>query len=236
MKLAPVLVACSFILIACADPPEPTDESLQNSQTDVAQDVAEVVCEAGGAIRVLDPRVRAQPDGLHVRVEVSLDGPVQLDGLWLDEPVQPGRTDVVTLNPPGTLTLACWPVSQLESSSFEPDRAELAVLDPDGVYVSDQLECLPGDETAGWTVDFDENGPDIEPPITPLEAEAALRRLEPGDLVARAGYPEGGDDHIAVVRGGRTIAVMLFFHGQDGIESYDGGICKSEAVLPPGIE
>lgn len=231
-----MLVASSVMLITCADPPGPYDEDPQNGQPVAAPDVAEIVCEPDGVIRVLRPTVDVRPDGVHVHVDVRLDEPVVIDGLWLGPRVQPGETDLITINPPGRLTLACWPVSQLESSAFEPEKAELEVLDPQGLYVSEELRCLPGDDTAGWTVDFDERGPDVEPPITPEEAEAVLSRLEPGDRVTYAGYPEQPGEHIAVVRDGRTIALMLFFHGRDGIESYDGGICEGEAVLPPGIE
>jgi hypothetical protein len=218
--------------VACADPPDPADQRPLSDQPTAVADIAEVVCEADGAIRLLEPSVRVRPDGLHVRVEVSLDEPVHLDGPWLDEPLQPGATDVVTVNPPGPLTLACWPVSQLESSSFEPERAELEILDPDGIYVSEELECLPGDDTAGWTTDWVPPGPDRDPPVTPAEARSVLEGLEPGDALAYAGYPERPGDQIAVERGDRTIAIMSFYRDGDTVDSGDGGICEREAVLP----
>jgi hypothetical protein len=231
LKVIPALVVGSMILIGCADPPEPTDEGPPNEPATVP-DVAEIVCEDDGVIRLLEPSVRAQPDGLHLRVEVSLDEPVQLDGPWLDEPFQPGATDFVTVNPPGQLTLACWPISQLDSSSFEPERAELEILDPEGIYVSEELECLPGDDTAGWTTDWVPPGPDRDPPVTLAEARAVLERLEPGDVVAYAGYPERPGEHIAVERDDRTIGIMLFHRDGDTVDSGDGGICEGEAVLP----
>ena len=237
MRLASVLVASSMMLVACADPPDPGDQRPLSDQPAAVADVAEIVCEANGAIRLLEPSVRVQPDGLHVRLKVSLDEPVQLDGARLDEPLKPGATDVVTVNPPGPLTLACWPISQLESSSFEPERVELEVLDPDGIYVSEELECLPGDEQgAAWTTDYGAQGPDIDPPITPEQAKAVLQGLEPGDLVSCTGYPERPGDRIAVTRGGRTIASMFFSHEPDGIDSHAGEICAGEPVFPPVIQ
>lgn len=234
MKLVPAFVASLIVMGACGDAPAPI-EGPPNGVGTPLPEVVEIVCEDDGVIRLLQPSIAIQLDGLHVHIDVRIDEPVLVDGLWLDEHVRPGESDLVTINPPGPLALACVPVSQLESSSFEPQRTELEVLDPDGIYVSEELECLPGDETAGWTTDFDEHGPDIEPPITPEQAESVLRRLEPGDQVTYAGYPERPGKHIAVTRDGRTIAVMLFFHGQHGIESYDGGICEGEAVLPVGL-
>ena len=50
------------------------------------------------------------------------------------------------------------------------------------------------------------------------------------------GYPEDHPREIAVVRNGRTIAVMNFMHDGQELDSYDGGICEGEAVLPPGVE
>jgi hypothetical protein len=225
-----------MMLVACAEAPSPGNQGPLYGQPAAIRDVAQVVCEADGRIRLLEPSVRAQPDGLHIRVDVSLDEPVQLDGPWLDEPLQPGAADVVTVNPPGPLKLACWPVSQLESSSFEPERAELEILDPEGIYVSEELECLPGDEPGAWTTDYGAQGPDIEPPITPAQAEAVLDGLEPGDLVTHAGYPKRPGDRIAVTRDGRTITSMLFSHEPDGIDSHAGEICAGEAVLPPVIQ
>jgi hypothetical protein len=194
------------------------------------------VCEPNGVIRLARPSVTVQRDGLHVHVDVRMDEPVLVDGLWVDGQVQPGKNDLVTVNPPGTLTLACWPVSQLESSSFEPERAELEVLDPEGIYVSEELECLPGDDPGAWTTDFDEHGADVEPPITPEQAEAVLSRLEPGDLVTYTGYPERPGKRIAVTRGGRTIASMVFSHTPDGIDALDGEICSVEAAIPPLVQ
>ena len=171
-----------------------------------------------------------------MHVDVSLDEPVRVDGLWFDREVQPGGTDLVTVNPPGALRLACWPVSQLESSSFLPEEEELEVIDPAGIYVNEELECLPGDDPGAWTSEFDEHGPDVEPPITPEQAEAVLSRLEPGDLVTYTGYPERPGKRIAVTRDGRTIASMLFSHEPGGIDSHAGEICAGEGVYPPLIQ
>jgi hypothetical protein len=236
VKLAPIFVASLIVMAACADAPAPSDEGPPNGVGTPLPDVAEIVCEPDGVMRLRQPSVSVQPDGLHVHVDVSLKEPVHVDGLWLDEEVQPGETDLVTINPPGKLTLACWPVSQLDSSSFEPERAELEVLDPDGVYVSEELECLPGDDPGAWTTDFDEHGPDIEPPIMPEQAEAVLSRLEPGDLVTYTGYPERPGKRIAVTRDGRTIASMVFSHEPGGIDAHDGEICSVDAAIPPVIQ
>ncbi len=71
-----------------------------------------------------------------------------------------------------------------------------------------------------------------DPPVTPTEARAVLERLEQGDVVAYAGYPERPGYQIAVERDGRTIAVMWFYRDGAGVDSDDGGICEGEAVLP----
>jgi hypothetical protein len=236
VKLAPAFVASLIVIGACADGPAPPEEGPPDVAGTPFPEVAELVCEADETTRILTPSVVVQADGLHVHVDVLLGEPAQIDGVWPHPRIRPGERDFVSSMPPGSYEIACWPVSKLDSASFEPTRRRIEILDPDDIYVTQELECLPGDETAGWTVDFDEHGPDVEPPITAEQAGTALRRLEPGDRVTHVGYPDRPDDHIAVVRDGRTIAAMLFFHGQDGIESYAGGVCASEAVLPPGIE
>ena len=117
-----------------------------------------------------------------------------------------------------------------------PEEEELEVIDPAGIYVNEELECLPGDDPGAWTSEFDEHGPDVEPPITPEQAEAVLSRLEPGDLVTYTGYPERPGKRIAVTRDGRTIASMLFSHEPGGIDSHAGEICAGEGVYPPLIQ
>lgn len=236
MRLVSAVVSGLIVMAACAEHPAPSDEGPPNGVGTPLPEVAEIVCEPDGVIRLARPSVTVQQDGVHVHVDVRMDEPVLVDGLWVDDQVQPGETDLVTVNPPGTLTLACWPVSQLDSSSFEPERAELEILDPGGVYVSEELECLPGDDPGAWTTDFDEHGPDVEPPITPEQAEAVLSRLEPGDLVTYTGYPGRTGKRIAVTRDGRTIASMVFSHEPDGIDAHDGEICSVEAAIPPLIQ
>jgi hypothetical protein len=232
MSAVRILVLGMLVVTACAEPLPPTD----SVPTGAPPSVAQLICEPDGRTRVVTPEARVQPDGIHVHVQVLLDEPVVLDGLWLDRRVGPGEADIVTLNPPGVIDVACWPVSQLDSESFEPVRVEIRMMDPNRIYVSEELDCLAGDDTAGWTTDFGARGPDIEPPITSMQAEAILSGLEAGDAVNYVGYPEDPLREIAVVRDGRTIAVMSFMHVGGELDSYDGGICEGEPILPPGIE
>ncbi len=95
---------------------------------------------------------------------------------------------------------------------------------------------MPGDDPGAWTTDYDEHGADVDPPITPEQAEAVLSRLKPGDLVTYTGYPGRPGKRIAVTRDGRTIASMVFSHTPDGIDALDGEICSVDAAIPPVIQ
>jgi hypothetical protein len=220
--------------IACAESPEPTDDGPPNGAGTPLPEVAEIVCEPDGATQVLTPEVVVQSDGVHIHVNVLLEEAAFLDGFrWvgIGPKIQPGERDLVTTDLPGSIDVACRPESQRDSESFEPGTAALDILDPEGLYVSEELECLPGDDTAGWTTDWAPPGPDRDPPVTPAEARSVLERLEPGDLVAYAGYPERPGYQIAVKRDERTIAIMWFYRDGETVDSDSGGICEGEAVF-----
>jgi len=221
--------------MACADPPEPTEEGPPNVPVTSLPEVAEVVCQADGATDVLTPEVVVQSDGVHVHVDVLLGEAVFLDGFrWVGTgpKIQPGERDLVTTDLPGSIDVACRAESERNSESFEPTTAVLDILDPEGLYVSEELACLPGDDTAGWTTDWAPPGPDRDPPVAPAEARSVLEGLEPGDVLAYAGYPERPGYQIAVERDDRTIAIMWFYRDGDTVDSDAGGICEREAVLP----
>ncbi len=80
-------------MTACADAPAPPDEGPPNSAGTPLPDVAEIVCEPDRDDPPGTAERPVQPDGVHVHVDVSLKEPVHVDGLLLDEEVQPGETD-----------------------------------------------------------------------------------------------------------------------------------------------
>ena len=84
-------------MAACAESPAPSDEGPPNGVGTPLPEVAEIVCEPDGVIRLARTSVTVQRDGLHVHVDVRMDEPVLVDGLWVDDQVQPGETDLVTI-------------------------------------------------------------------------------------------------------------------------------------------
>jgi hypothetical protein len=212
VKLAPLLVACSITLIACADPPEPIDEGPQNGQPEAAPDVAEIVCESDGSTTVLTPQVLAQPDGVHVHILSHLDEPAEIIDLGHD--VDPGETQWVSHAPPGTIETACNPFSHHDSGEAPP-TTPVEILDPDGLYLDGELEC--GFLGTVWSMTGDFAEAPREGLVAPLDdARAAIGGLGNSDEVRYAGYPSSGDRQVVVVRDGSVVASfdLVTFDGE----------------------
>jgi hypothetical protein len=135
-------------------------------------------------------------------VRSDLNEPASINGLGMD--VDPGVTESVTTTPPGRLAVACWPFS--EHGSQEPPTQMLTISDPEGLYVSSELECPPGDEGM-WGEVLDYASPVKGSYASPIDAAAThLRSLEPTDELRQAGYPEQQSTPVIVVRDGDVVA------------------------------
>lgn len=188
----------------------------------VAPDVARLTCD-GTRTTLETERVRPQADGVHILVtntaELSLS--LELRDLGGDNaPV--GKHEVVWPIAPGSLELRCLdPVlSAIPSGGY----ARLEIVDPDGLYVSTELECAT-DERVGWFYDYgtDATG-DPDPVAATLDGSEAIRET---DSVELAGYPDAEIQQVRVVRGGGVVAVFrLMGDGRGGWLIESGEACE----------
>jgi hypothetical protein len=212
--------ACGLLiagLVACgrgAGGPSP-------SASDVP-DVARVVCENKGT-NLVTPTVRPQPDGVHISIEdrTGQDVTFVVGDLGGDN----ASGEQVWPIPPGTAQVGCWGMEP------EPDLAEMEVVDPEGLYVSSELDCaeaVGGSGAAG--VSSSSGGSYGEPPegdprdpvvIAREFFEDAFGPLGPEDRVEPAGYPKAEIRQVRLVRAARTVAVAdyadaSFAGGEEG--------------------
>jgi hypothetical protein len=217
MRLSAVL-ACSVLLVACAEAAGPGGEGTPS--------VAEVVCEADGSTTVLTPEVLVQPDGIRVHLVSHLDEPAEIVGLGRD--VEAGETRWVSHAPPGTVDAACNPFSE-HGNGAEPTTTPIDIRDPDRLYLEGELEC--GFLNSEWimTGDFAEAPLDGIVPLS--EARASIKGLEPQDEVRYAGYPSSRDRNVVVVRDGDVIASFEFttFDGEEWVAASASG-CDGSGV------
>lgn len=187
---------------ACANEPSqgvPTGSS--------ATSTVRIVCEADGSTTLLTPEVQVRPDGFTLRVRSDLNEPASISGLGMD--VDPGVTESVMKHPPGRLGVACWPYSEHESLQEPPTRT-LTISDPEGLYVSAELECPAGDD-GQWGEVLDYASPIRGSYASPIHAAAAHldSGLRPSDELRKAGYPEQQSGPVIMVRDGDVVASVV---------------------------
>jgi hypothetical protein len=212
----------AFALAACGSgtPSAPEDEP-----DPLLPDLARVICEPDGT-RVETPSVKPQRDGLHIEVvnETGAHRTLSLltaDGGGMGTGTPPGTSTQIVALGPGTLSVAC------TDPAVEPEGGEtLEVVDEDGIWVSDRLDCpeqfssvadyVPG--ARGETSD-------------PLEAARKAVEgygLDPGDVFEPAGYPDAETVRVRLVRGGEPVAVVTLVDDGTGkwlVSTVDG--CSS---------
>ena len=149
------------------------------------------------------PRVRAQPDGVHVRVVSHFDEPASVNGWGFD--VDSGTSRWTFGMRPGVLETACWPFS--DHGNAEPrDRSRSRSWTRTGLFVDGELDCA-GCQSMGWVADYaTPAGCRARRRSRSRKLDAELAGLDPGDEVRYAGYPEDPDPSVIVVRDGRVIA------------------------------
>jgi hypothetical protein len=212
MKLtAPLFVVLVTALAAgCgqrATEPEPTTPAAEAASL---PDVAQIACEVNRA-RVLTARVRPQPDGLHLNVtndtgaELAFSVDSETGGQGASAPN--GSVDYVWSLPPGKLFVKC---TNEEADPSEVPGAELEVVDEEGLWVSTSLadSCAEASvSTADYGVGAEgEKGDPVDIARRLFEKQG----LEPGDVVERAGYPDGEESVVRVTRSGNVVATMSF--------------------------
>jgi hypothetical protein len=170
---------------------------------------ARITCDGATPI-ARTPVVLTQPDGVHVVLSNPTDETLSfsIERAPADSyeasvsSLEPGSTQLVLTQPPGHVEFWCSSAPK-EGQAGVAGIAGFEIVDPDGHYISPELECEGGSAygsgsayPAGTTGDRG----------TPIEvAEARLTGLEPDDVVEIAGYPDASLPVLRIVRDGRVV-------------------------------
>lgn len=214
MVIRTAAAAILAVVAACASPLESTGPTAS----------ASIRCDPSGTWAQVEA-VRARPDGVHLSIEntaersMSVYGQVDQDIRPLG-PVEAGTSEnVVTTMPPTAWRLLC-----LAGDAY-PDQdapwAELLVVDPDGVWVSDVLDCdVSTASHPDYVEDFEGGTPQGqtgEPESLAREGIAASGfPVLADDVLERAGYPESEPVHVRLVRDGRIMAIGSYHADGEG--------------------
>jgi hypothetical protein len=198
-----VLVAALWALFFIAGCGTPTDPAGTDDPTPEVPEVAQVECTKHG-IEILTPEVRPQSDGVHVHIENTSGG----DASFFFE--LGGRdasgTQILPI-PPGEEEIGC--VLELEDAG-KAKKDVLKVVDPEGLYVSDQADC-PGGSVGGEGGYLPQGARGEKGDPVEMTRRQFADDLQPGDEVRHAGYPDAEEPSVAIVRGDRTVLVQKFF-------------------------
>jgi hypothetical protein len=212
-----VAVAGSFALFSSFRPGGGEVAGGDDGSADAAE-VARISCD--GLDPVVDtPIVRTQPDGVHVRLSNPTDEFLSfsiVSGTIGDEitasGLEPGLTQLVLTVPPGRVRFSCSSAPE-EVQEATAGIAEFEVVDPDGNYVSAELQCDGGSgygSAAGYPAGT------VGDQGEPLEiAQRRLTGLEPDDVLERAGYSGAPFPIVRIVRHG-TIVGKVTLVADDG--------------------
>jgi hypothetical protein len=197
--------ALVLLLAACASPTDVAEE---------ATDVAVVRCEPSGTW-VQPAAVSVRSDGVRLSIDNRADRKLSVytriaGAIGPLTQVDVGVTDTVSTSRPGSWELLC-----LAGNAYPTEQSPwvgLEVVDPEGLWVSDVLECdVIAASHPDYAEDF-EGGTPAGQTGDPVElsrdsiAGAGFLVLE-DDVLERAGYPEAESVHVRVVRDGRVVAI-----------------------------
>jgi hypothetical protein len=179
--------------------------------------VADIVCDGTSTV-VLTPEVRPQPDGAHFRVDNRTGETLAFDIGTAGTSAEPGLHEIDGgkgwPEAPGTINVRC-----MELRHDGGDRSgyvTFTLLDSDGIWIPDQLDCPPGAGSFGGNTDYLSYDHGQMGQLLDL-ANAYLGHLvEPGDEVKQVGYPDADNPEVGVVRDGRVVVVAHYVHTKDG--------------------
>jgi hypothetical protein len=176
-----------------------------------APTVAVIECSGPGieGTRVLTPVVAAQPDGVHVEVRNTTDVDLGIDFATRGDNAGVGTTELVLDSPPGTEEALC--------ADTETDRGvpgvPFEIADPEGYWVPTDLV---GDACSVGNLDPAGTPEGIADPVE-AAADALGSRVERGDGLILAGYPEAAVEKVVILRrDGVPIASVAMFEGTAG--------------------
>jgi len=222
MRFAVILCMCALALAGCGaaagdgSAPEvtkPENSPVPASSREQAPDTARVVCERDKT-RLPTPGVRARPDGVHFEIENRLGKDtgysVEYSEGGVGDNAPKGESSHTVDFPPGEVRIGCYP-----SRNADPDYAKLTVLAGGSGYKPVELECPGGRAVTGMDGVNGDVGGVGEDPVAFVRRKLS-GRLEEGDVVEAAGYPESRKERsVRVVRDGRGIFTVSY-HREGG--------------------
>jgi hypothetical protein len=212
IRLAALLVALALALAGCGTAEEPADPA--EPATAAAAATAVVVCGADGA-SVATPEVAAGRNGVRVEIRNETDAErvvhVQSAGLVQGEGFPVGTHTRVWALPPGPATVTC---DETAGDPGEEDGAAFEVVDPDGLWVSTELDC---DEVSVAMPDYEAGTPGSKGEPADVVRSGTDVPLEESDVVEPAGYPGLEDAPVVrIVRDGRVVGTVTLMPTEDG--------------------
>lgn len=232
MRRSGFILALAVVTAGCGQAaPQPEGEPPVQEQP--LPDLAQIECEVNGA-RVLTPAVRPRADGVHLEVrnetgvELSFSAlSVEGAGRGSDAP-HPSVTYVWPLAPEKVFVKCV----DSEADPSEIEGAPLEIVDQEGVWLSTRLHsgCRSAVSTSGSSIAGakGERGDPVD------VARRAFERwgLRPTDVVERAGYPEGEETIVGVLRDGRVVATLQLQGDGSGGWLTSGTLACTD---PPGL-
>jgi hypothetical protein len=188
----------------------------------VVASVLEVTCTASGT-EIGASQVAAQRDGVHIDIANST-GERRLFAIDEVGGSNVPRTGVMMTQqmPTGSARIQCGP-----ADGSSRDWVAIEVVDPDGHYVPDEVDCR---SVVSGSIDYvsDATGPKGKPVGV---ARRQITGLQADDQVERAGYAKASNPKVRVVRDGSVVAVGSYFsdHAGGWLIS-DTTVCKGSGL------
>jgi hypothetical protein len=194
-------------LLSCAEV-QPVGAPLTGGRTELPEAVT-VVCDASGTT-VATSSARPQRDGVHMVVENRTGRPLgfEVGGTGGDD-APAGRSELVFQIPPGDVTVRCVDPNGSEDVPF----SDIAIEDPDGLWTDPGVGCS---SSATGEIDYGPGAQGETGNPADLARARMAGRLQPGDQIFPAGYPEAEDPVVIVVRSGRTVAALRYIPAAGG--------------------
>lgn len=209
-KTWPALALSAILFGACVSSPPTASDAEPRGEPEIPP-ILEIVCHEDGSTDIAHTDVRTSPDGVHVRVDNRSGEAVTVNGIGLD--FNDGVTEQVARSEPGEVKVACWPGSK--HSEPEPSPVPVQIHDPEGHWTDSELECPKDDLVATDIRDYVSDAEGLQGEPEDL-ARQKIRYIQETDTVATVGYPDAEQRQVAVVRDGRTIAIVSFFEASGG--------------------
>jgi hypothetical protein len=204
-RLTVLALAAVLSLAACGSAEGPEGAPKAESEPTALPDIARIVCKSAGPPLVETPAVKPQADGVHLEIvnETGADLSLVLPTMGTGAPAGPS-VQVVDLGP-GELTVSCAAPETLGDG--EPPTAALEVVDEDGIWVSELLDCPEQfSSVADYVVGAKGETSD---PLAAARKAVEGYGLEPDDVFEHAGYPAAEGARVRLVRDGESLAVVF---------------------------